>query len=40
VLGTAARTGLKKLVIGNTAEDIIRHLGTDLLTVRESDQAD
>ena len=40
VLGTAARTGLKKLVIGNTAEDIIRHLGTDLLTVREVAPAD
>lgn len=40
VLGTAARTGLKKLVIGNTAEDIIRHLATDLLTIREADDAD
>ena len=40
VLGTAARTGLKKLVIGNTAEDIIRHLQTDLLTVREADGVD
>ena len=34
VLGTSARKGLKKLFIGNTAEDVIGHLGTDLLTVR------
>ncbi len=34
VLGTAARSGVRKLVIGNTAEDIIRDLATDVLTVR------
>ncbi len=34
VIGTAARTGLKKLLVGNTAEDIISDLPTDLLTVR------
>ncbi len=34
VLGTAARRGIKKLLIGNTAEDITRELATDLLTVR------
>ncbi len=34
VVGTAARTGLKKLLIGNTAESIIRDLSTDLLTIR------
>ncbi len=37
VVGTAARRGLGKLLIGNTAEDIGRHLATDLLTVREAD---
>ncbi len=37
VLGTAARKGLKKLLIGNTAEDITRELNTDILTVRVSD---
>jgi universal stress protein E len=36
VLGTAARKGLKKLLIGNTAEGIASDLGTDLLTVREA----
>jgi universal stress protein E len=35
VVGTAARTGIGKLLIGNTAEDISRNLTTDLLTVRE-----
>lgn len=35
VLGTAARTGLRKLLIGNTAEDIIGRLRGDLLVVRE-----
>jgi nucleotide-binding universal stress UspA family protein len=34
VVGTAARTGLKKLLIGNTAESIVRDLSTDLLTIR------
>ena len=34
VVGTAARTGLKKLLIGNTAESIISDLSTDLLTIR------
>lgn len=37
VLGTAARKGLKKLLIGNTAEDITRELNTDILTVRAGD---
>ncbi len=35
VVGTAGRKGLSKLVIGNTAEDIVRDMSTDLLTVRE-----
>jgi universal stress protein E len=35
VLGTAARTGLGKLFVGNTAEGIVSDLPTDLLTVRE-----
>ncbi len=34
VLGTAARRGIKKLLIGNTAEDIIARLDGDILTVR------
>jgi len=34
VLGTAGRSGLKKLLIGNTAEAIVGDLSTDLLTVR------
>jgi universal stress protein E len=36
VVGTAGRSGLKKLLIGNTAEQIISDLPTDLLTVREA----
>ena len=36
VLGTSARSGLKKLFIGNTAEDLLRRLHGDVLTVRES----
>lgn len=39
VVGTAARTGLKKLLIGNTAEDIVSDLPTDLLTVRAAKRA-
>jgi universal stress protein E len=35
VLGTAGRSGLKKLLIGNTAEAIVGDLSTDLLTVRQ-----
>jgi universal stress protein E len=35
VLGTAARRGLTKLVIGNTAEDLVGRLQADLVTVRE-----
>jgi universal stress protein E len=35
VLGTAARQGISKLLIGNTAEDIIARLDGDILTVRE-----
>ncbi|MEQ8861044.1 MAG: universal stress protein [Pseudomonadales bacterium] len=35
VLGSAARGGLAKLMIGNTAEDLIGRLPGDLLTVRE-----
>ena len=34
VLGTSARAGLGKLLIGNTAEQIVHKLGTDVLTVR------
>ncbi|NJN51679.1 MAG: universal stress protein [Gammaproteobacteria bacterium] len=37
VLGTAARKGIKRLFIGNTAEDITRELTTDILTVRTFD---
>ena len=36
VVGTAGRSGLKKLLIGNTAEQIISDLPTDLLTVSEA----
>jgi universal stress protein E len=36
VVGTAGRSGIKKLLIGNTAEQIIGNLPTDLLTVRAS----
>jgi len=35
VLGTAARTGLGKLIIGNTAEDMIGRIRGDIVTVRE-----
>jgi nucleotide-binding universal stress UspA family protein len=35
VLGTAARTGLGKLIIGNTAEDMIGRIRGDVVTVRE-----
>ncbi len=34
VVGTAGRSGLKKWVIGNTAEQVVGDLHTDLLTVR------
>lgn len=34
VVGTAARSGLKKLLLGNTAEDIIGRLNGDIVTVR------
>jgi len=34
VVGTAARTGLKKILLGNTAEDIIGRLHGDIVTVR------
>jgi universal stress protein E len=34
VLGTSARAGLGKLLIGNTAEQIVHRLHTDVLTVR------
>ena len=34
VVGTEGRSGIKKLLIGNTAEQIIGSLATDLLTVR------
>jgi len=39
VVGTAGRTGLKKLLIGNTAEAIVSDLPTDLLTIRASKPA-
>jgi universal stress protein E len=35
VVGTAARKGLRKLLIGNTAEDMIGRIRGDILTVRE-----
>ncbi len=34
VMGTAARSGIGKLVLGNTAEDTLTHLQGDVLTVR------
>jgi universal stress protein E len=34
VVGTAGRSGLAKLLLGNTAEQIVSDLPTDLLTVR------
>lgn len=34
VVGTSARTGLGKLVLGNTAEDLLAHLPGDVLSVR------
>jgi len=34
VIGTAGRTGFSKLLIGNTAEEVVSDLTTDLLTVR------
>ena len=34
VLGTSARAGMGKLLIGNTAEQIVHTLSTDVLTVR------
>lgn len=36
VLGTSARTGLKKLLLGNTSEAMIGRLKQDILTVRTS----
>jgi universal stress protein E len=36
VLGTSARTGFKKLLLGNTAEAMIGRLKQDILTVRIS----
>jgi len=39
VVGTAARTGLRKLLIGNTAEAIVSDLPTDLLTIRANKPA-
>ncbi|MFU8817200.1 MAG: universal stress protein [Pseudomonadales bacterium] len=35
VLGTAARRGLSKLVIGNTSEDLVGRIEGDLVTVRD-----
>lgn len=35
VLGTAARRGISRLVIGNTAENLLGRLRGDLMTVRE-----
>ena len=34
VLGTHARGGLKKLVLGNTVESTLPHLQGDVLTLR------
>lgn len=34
VMGTVGRTGLKARVIGNTAEDVLRHLRTDVLAIK------
>ena len=35
VIGTAARRGVKKLLVGNTAESIVARVKSDLLAVRE-----
>ncbi len=35
VMGTAARSGLEKLMLGNTAEDTLTRLEGDVLTVRD-----
>ena len=35
VMGTAARSGLGKLMLGNTAEDTLTRLEGDVLTVRD-----
>ena len=37
VVGTAARGGLAKFFVGNTAEDLIRHLPCDVVSVRDAD---
>jgi universal stress protein E len=37
VLGTSARSGLKQLILGNTAEAIISALEGDLVTIRKLD---
>jgi universal stress protein E len=34
VLGTVGRGGLKAKLIGNTAEDVLRHLRTDILAIK------
>ena len=34
MVGTAARSGLKKLLMGNTAEGIVGRLHGDIVTVR------
>ena len=36
VIGTAARTGVRKLLVGNTAESIVARVKSDLLAVREA----
>ena len=38
VMGTAARKGVGKLFIGNTAEDALKRLNSDVLTVRVYDR--
>ncbi|MES9968505.1 MAG: universal stress protein [Candidatus Thiodiazotropha sp.] len=35
VMGTVARTGLKGVLLGNTAEQVLRHLRTDVLVLSQ-----
>ncbi len=37
-MGALARWGLKKMIIGSTAERVIDHVASDVLIVRLSDQ--
>jgi nucleotide-binding universal stress UspA family protein len=39
VVGTAGRSGLSQLLIGNTAEQLASDLATDLLTIRATERS-